>query len=125
MAEGKTYVTAIGVVQQFPGKPVVTEHEHNNGTLYRFTIQTSSQALVGVTLFDELAHVVEYLTPGSGVFVRGAYSESQGKDGTKYQNVAAYTIAVVPSAERQERAVVNAAPAGAATGPASPFSPGF
>ena len=128
----KQYVTAIGMVQKFgKDKPAVTQREASGQTVYGFTIKTGTQQLIGVTLWPELAHIAGHLTEGCGVFVEGAYSASEN-NGRTFHNISASRIAVVPAVARQERDVVNPAPAAAATAapvaaaqaaaPATPFS---
>jgi hypothetical protein len=87
-----------GCVQQFSDKPVVTERDSTAGTMRDFTIRTSNQSLVRVTVFPE-GPDISTLGAGDGVFVDGSYSE-RTSNGTTYKNLTARTVAIVPAASR-------------------------
>ena len=128
----KTYVTAIGTIQQFGAdKPVCVAQDVNGQTVQKFTIRTGSQVLLSITLWEELAHIASALRKGQGVMVEGSYTESQGQNGQVFRNISASTLVVIPTVQRVERAVENAvqaapvadvAPAAAAAPTASPYS---
>lgn len=112
----KQYAEAMGLVQQFgKDKPAIEAKQLNDGqTVHRFTIKTSSGALIGVTLFPELAHAAQYIQRGAMVGVNGTYSSNVGQNGTTYHSIAASTLSIAPAIQRQERAVVNQQPQAAA-----------
>jgi len=123
----KTYVTAIGVVQQFgKDKPALAMKAMTNGTVRNFTIQTSNQGYVGVSYWDEFSDADSLIVEGALVGVRGEYTESTGNDGRTYRNVKAITLSVGQTVQRAAREVVNqqapAAAAAPADAPANPYN---
>lgn len=114
MAEGVKFYTALGTVQKFKDKPVVEERETSNGMVMGFKIQTAQQGQVSVSLWPENQGCVHKLNEGAFVAVRGKYTESTGNNGTKYHNISAHTIAIVPAEPRTERELVNQVNAGQA-----------
>ena len=107
----KVYVVGVGMVQQFKKdgqlQPAVTSADVNGDTVYRFTIKTNTNALVGISLWPELGHVAQHIAGGMGVIVEGQYTETQGQDGRKFHNVSAKNLVLLPSVQRQEREQVN------------------
>lgn len=124
MADDKTYVVAAGMVQAFGKDAAPVEiKDTNGGKIARFTIKTTTQQYIGITLFEELIHAAAGIKKGMWVAVDGEYTVSEGNNGRKFHNIKAYSLAGLPPVERKEREVVNAQPAATPATPSAPADP--
>jgi hypothetical protein len=113
--EKKPWAYVSGMVQAFPDKETgaripVKVADVNGQTVHNLTIKTLNNNLVDIALWSEFAHVGGQIGEGYILFVEGPVSTRE-YNGKVYNKVDAQRLSVIPCVTKQERPVVNAAPA--------------
>lgn len=126
VSEGQSegvWIVSMGMIQQFKKdgeyKPVSVTKDVSGQSVTEFTIKSTSQKLITVSLWPEFAALVPHIVKGAGVFVEGKLRENVS-NGVTYYNLTASQIAFVSPVTRTEREVVNAQQPVAAAAAAAP-----
>jgi hypothetical protein len=112
----KQYANAFGMVQAFVKEgvrqPATRTATVNGGTVTNFTIKTLAGNYVDIALWQEYAHVAGAIQEGFAVYADGVLN-SRESNGKTFHQITPYRLVVMPTVARQEREVVNQAPAAA------------